>query len=128
MKIVIAILTLILSSSAIADWKAVSGDEENLFWLLEKDSGKLMITRPDGLRPATTMECFSDLAQPGNNRYDIIKAKGRLSPVLVLDTVAARYVTCRIQGRMECYCGIMTTFSDGVQSPASVPSAPMNLR
>lgn len=125
MKIWMALLMLILSTSAMAEWKAVSGNEENLYWLLEKDTGKLLITRPDGLNTATTQECFNNLGQSGSNSYDIIKGGGRSSSVLVIDTIGARYIPCKLQGRIDCFCGQTTTFHQGRQQ---VPSAPMNLR
>lgn len=125
MKKWIASFMLILSTTAMADWKAVSGNEENLYWLLEKDTGKLLITRPDGLNAATTQECFNSLGQSGSNRYDIVKGTGSSSSVLLIDTIGAKYVPCKLQGRIDCLCGLTTTFHQG---GLMAPSAPMNLR
>lgn len=125
MKIWMASLMFILSTTAMADWKAVSGNEENLYWLLEKDTAKLLITRPDGLNAATTQECFNSLGQSGSNRYDIVKGAGRSNSVLVIDTIGARYVPCKLQEGIDCFCGLTTTFHQGGKM---APSAPMNLR
>ena len=125
MKIWMALLMLIVSTAAMAEWKAVSGSEENLYWLLEKKTGKLLITRPDGSNAATTQECFYNLGQSGSGSYDIVKGAGRSSSVLVIDTIGARYVPCKLQGRIDCFCGQTTTFN---QAGQPVPSAPMNLR
>ena len=125
MKICMVLLMLILSTTAMADWTAVSGNEENLYWLLEKETGKLLITRPDRFN---TQECIHNLKQSGSNHYDIIKGGGRrISSVLVIDTIGARYVPCELkqQGTNECVCEQPTTFH---QVRPQAPSAPINLQ
>ena len=121
-SIIGATLILILSTTVMADWTAVSGNERNLYWLLEKETGKLLITRSDR---AATQECFHNLAQSGSNSYDIIHGSGRPSSVLVIDTIDARYVPCELKGANDCFCGQETTFH---QSRPQAPSAPKNLQ
>ena len=120
-------LMLILSTTAMADWKAVSGNERNLYWLLEKKTGKLLITRSDR---GTTQECLHNLGQSVSNSYDIIEGFGRPSTVLVINTIDARYVPCELrgQGATDCSCGQEATFHQGgqrVPSPPVTPSPPV---
>jgi hypothetical protein len=124
-SIIGATLMLILSTTAMADWKAVSGNERNLYWLLEKETGKLLITRSDR---GTTQECLHNLGQSGSNSYDIIEGFGRPSSVLVINTIDARYVPCESRGQeaTNCSCGQEATFHQGRQQvpSAPIPSAP----
>ena len=123
-SIIGATLMLILSTTVMADWTAVSGKEEGLYWLLEKETGKLIVTRSD---IGTTTECKHNLSPSGSGSYDIIKGTGRRSPVLVIDTIGARYVPCELQVQQadKCTCGQKTTFH---RVRPKAPSAPINLQ